>query len=103
MESQFGEKIRSLREHQGMFLRQVAPQLDMDTAQLSKIEKGQRQMKREQIPVIAQILKAEKDELLTLWLADQVYEIVQDENLALKAMQVAEEKIKYEMVSMKSI
>jgi transcriptional regulator with XRE-family HTH domain len=102
MESQFGEKIRSLREKQGLFLRQVAPQLDMDTAQLSKIEKGLRQMKREQIPVIAQILKADKDELLTLWLADQVYEVVQDENLALKAMQVAEEKIKYEKVKKKN-
>jgi transcriptional regulator with XRE-family HTH domain len=102
MESQFGEKIRSLRENLGLFLRQVAPQLDMDTAQLSKIEKGMRQMKREQIPVIAQILKADKDELLTLWLADQVYEVVQDENLALKAMQVAEEKIKYEKVKKKN-
>jgi transcriptional regulator with XRE-family HTH domain len=102
MESQFGEKIRSLRENQGLFLRQVAPLLDMDTAQLSKIEKGLRQMKREQIPVIAQILKADKNELLTLWLADQVYEVVQDENLALKAMQVAEEKIKYEKVKKKN-
>jgi transcriptional regulator with XRE-family HTH domain len=101
MESQFGEKIRTLRENQGLFLRQVAPLLDMDTAQLSKIEKGLRQMKREQIPVIAQILKADKDELLTLWLADQVYEVVQDENLALKAMQVAEEKIKYEKTKKK--
>ncbi len=101
MESQFGEKIRTLRENQGLFLRQVAPLLDMDTAQLSKIEKGLRQMKREQIPVIAQILKTDKDELLTLWLADQVYEVVQDENLALKAMQVAEEKIKYEKTKKK--
>lgn len=101
MESQFGEKIRTLRENQGLFLRQVAPLLDMDTAQLSKIEKGLRQMKREQIPVIAQILKADKDELLTLWLADQVYEVVQDENLALKAMQMAEEKIKYEKAKKK--
>lgn len=101
MESQFGEKIRTLRENQGLFLRQVAPLLDMDTAQLSKIEKGLRQMKREQIPIIAHILKADKDELLTLWLADQVYEVVQDENLALKAMQVAEEKIKYEKTKKK--
>lgn len=96
MESQFGEKIRTLRENQGLFLRQVAPQLDMDNAQLRKIEKGLRLMRREQIPVIAQILKADKDELLTLWLADQVYEVVQFENLALKAMKVAGEKIKYE-------
>ena len=52
-------------------------------------------MKKDIIPVIAGILKADKDELMTLWLADQVYDLVQDENLALKAMQVAEKKIKY--------
>lgn len=83
MKSQFGEKIRTLIEKQGLFLRQVAALLDMDTAQLSKIERGLRQMKREQTPIIAQILKADKDELLTLWLTDQVYEVVQDEKLAL--------------------
>ena len=92
MESQFGEKIRILREKQNLYLRQVASLLDMDTAQLSKIEKGLRQMKKEQIPLMAKILKANKDELITLWLADQVYELVQDENLALKAMQLAENK-----------
>ena len=95
MESQFGEKIRTLREQENLYLRQVAPLLNMDTAQLSKIEKGLRQMKKNQISIIAKILKADKDDLLALWLADQVYELVQDENLALEAMQIAENKIKY--------
>jgi HTH-type transcriptional regulator, competence development regulator len=95
MESQFGEKIRALREQQHLYLRQVAPLLEMDTAQLSKIEKGLRQLKREQIPTIANILKANEDELLTLWLADQIYAVVKDEKLANEAIQVTEEKIKF--------
>ncbi len=95
MESQFGEKIRALREKQHLYLRQVAPLLEMDTAQLSKIEKGLRQLKREQIPIIANILKADTDELLTLWLADQIYAVVKDEKLANEAMQATEEKIKF--------
>ena len=66
MESQFGEKIRALREQQHLYLRQVAPLLEMDTAQLSKIEKGQRQLKKEQIPLLAEILKAEKHQQKTL-------------------------------------
>ena len=93
MQSQFGEKIRTLREQQHLYLRQVAPLLEMDTAQLSKIEKGLRQLKREQIPIIAEILKASSDELMTLWLADQIYEVVKDEKMANQAMQVAEKKI----------
>lgn len=93
MESQFGEKIRALREQQHLYLRQVAPLLHMDTAQLSKIEKGLRQLKREQISTIAQILKVNEDELLTLWLSDQIYAVVKDEKLANEAIQVTEEKI----------
>jgi HTH-type transcriptional regulator, competence development regulator len=95
MESQFGEKIRALREQQHLYLRQVAPLLEMDTAQLSKIEKGLRQLRREQIPTIAHILNANEDELLTLWLSDQIYAVVKDEKLANEAIQIAEEKIKF--------
>ncbi len=93
MKNQFGEKIRTLRENQHLYLRQVAPLLEMDTAQLSKIEKGIRQLKREQIPIIAEILKTSNDELMTLWLADQIYEVVKDEKMANEAMQVAEKNI----------
>jgi transcriptional regulator with XRE-family HTH domain len=94
MNSQFGEKIRTLREKQHLYLRQVAPLLEMDTAQLSKIEKGIRQLKREQIPIIAEILKASSDELMTLWLADQIYAVVKDEKLALQALTVTEDEVK---------
>jgi len=93
MNSQFGEKLRTLREKQHLYLRQVAPLLEMDTAQLSKIEKGLRQLKREQIPIIAEILKASSDELMTRWVADQIYDVVKDEKMANEAMQVAEKKI----------
>jgi transcriptional regulator with XRE-family HTH domain len=46
MESQFGERIRTLRENQNLYLQQVAPLLEMDTAQLSKIEKVVRQLEK---------------------------------------------------------
>jgi transcriptional regulator with XRE-family HTH domain len=88
---QFGERIRELREKQHLYLRQVAPLLDMDTAQLSKIEKGKRQLKREQLSLIADILKVSYDELLTIWLADQIYTIVKDEDLASQAMKAAQQ------------
>ncbi|MBL7755346.1 MAG: helix-turn-helix transcriptional regulator [Chitinophagaceae bacterium] len=92
-ESQFGDKIRTHREKEHLYLRQVATLLEMDTAQLSKIEKGIRQLKREQIPIIASALKANSDELMTLWLADQIIDVTSGEDVALKAMQVAEKEI----------
>ena len=94
MKSQLGEKIRSLREKQNLYLRQVAPLLEMDTAQLSKIEKGLRQIKREQISILAGILKADKDELITLWLSDQLYDVLKDEKQADEAIKLVSRKLK---------
>ena len=62
---------------------------------LSKIERGDRKAKKEQVLHFAKILNTGKDELLTLWLADQVVEVVQDEDLALRAMQVAQDEVKF--------
>ena len=94
MANQFGDRVRQLREQQNLLLRQVAPLLEMDTPLLSKIERGERTAKKEQIGKLAEILKADKNELLTLWLADQVYDVVKDEDMAFRAMEAAEEKLK---------
>lgn len=97
MNSRFGNKIRTLREEQNLLLRQVASILEMDTAQLSKIERGERQAKKETVLKIALILKVSEKELLTLWLADQIYDVVKDDENALQAMMVAEDSVKYEI------
>ena len=93
MTTQFGDRIRELRINKNLLLRQVASKLDVDTSIISKIERGERPIKREQITVLAEILDADKIELLTLWLADQLYDVVKDEKLATEAMQVVEKKI----------
>jgi len=51
-----------------------------------------RQLKREQIPTIAHILKADVDEWLILWLSDQIYAVVKGGKLANEAIQVTEKK-----------
>jgi transcriptional regulator with XRE-family HTH domain len=57
MAAQLGERIRELRIKQNMLLRQLASKLDMDTSVISKIERGDRQLKKDQIPRIAQIVQ----------------------------------------------
>ena len=94
MVTQFGERIRALRIKQGLLLRQIASVMEMDTALLSKIERGERPIKREQIHMLAQALKADKEELLTLFLADQVMEVLKDEKLADEALKSVSKKIK---------
>lgn len=91
----FGVRIKQLREERGLLQKDIATKLDIDTPMLSKIERGERRAKKAQIFVFADILKVLPADLLTLWLADQVYEIVKDEDVALKAIQVAEEEVRY--------
>lgn len=94
-ENKFGELIRQLREQQNILQRQLAAYMDMDTAMLSKIENGSRKAKREQIPLFAKFLNANEKELSTLWLADQIYSLVKDEENAGEALKVAEQEVIY--------
>ncbi len=96
MANQFGVRLKQLRLEKNLLQRQVASALEIDTPMLSKIERGERKAKKEQVLVLAKLYKVNKEELLTIWLADQVVEVVQNEDFALKAMQVAENEVKYQ-------
>ena len=75
----FVEKIKQLRESQQLPQRQLAAILEIDTATYCKIERGDRKAKREQVVIIANILKISEDELLTLWLDKQIYSVLKYE------------------------
>lgn len=94
MSNQFGDKIRQLREQQNLLLRQVAPLLEIDSPQLSKIERGERMAKKELIPVFAKVFNISKDELQTLWLADQLFDVIQGEDMADEALKSVSKTIK---------
>ncbi|MDZ4786376.1 MAG: helix-turn-helix transcriptional regulator [bacterium] len=90
-----GEKIRELREARGLLLRQIAAELEVDPSLLSKIERGDKRPTRDQVVHLSKIFKMNEDELLVIYLSDRVVYELKDEQLALKAMQVAEKKISY--------
>ena len=84
-----------LREEKTLPLRTVAAYLDIDQAILSKIERGQRNASRELVPKLAGFFKTDENELMVLWLSENIYNKVSDEELALKAIKVAEDRILY--------
>ncbi len=88
-----GNRIKELRESQGLLQRQLSAQLEIDTPMFSKIERGERRAKRELVLKIAELLKADEQELLSLWLADQILEITTDEEQALQALKMATKDI----------
>ncbi len=85
-----GNKIRSLRDEQGVLQRQVAAYLEIDTPMFSKIERGNRRAKRSQVIQMATYFKVDEKEMLTLWLADKVLDALEGEDeLQLTAIETA--------------
>lgn len=84
-----GNKIRELRESKGILLRQLAAQLDMDTAILSKMERGERFFKKEDILSLSKMFNQDDNELLVLWLADRILKTINNEDYKAEALQLA--------------
>ena len=82
----FGNKIKALRKAKGLLLRQVAAKLDIDTATISKIEKGSRNATKAQVNRWALILEEDINELTALWLADKIYKLIKNEPMAMEAV-----------------
>lgn len=75
----FGNKIKELRDEQGLLQRQLAAFLEIDTPMYSKIERGDRRAKREQVIKLAEYLHQDEKEMLTLWLANKFIDAVEGE------------------------
>lgn len=71
---QFGDYIRKLRRQEGIPLRKVAAQLDIDPSTLGKIEKNTRNASVAQIEELSRIYKVSSEELNTLYLSDRLSE-----------------------------
>lgn len=95
--NKFGDLIRAKREEQDMLLRHLSAELDIDTAQLSKIERGERTAKREHVHQLIKIFKLNEANAISLWLADQVYAVVANEEQAMNALTTTIDTLKAEI------
>lgn len=75
----FAEKIRTTREALNLPQKRIAEYLHIDVPMYSRIERGERPAKREQVVSIANLLGIDEKELINLWLAEKVLNIVSDE------------------------
>jgi transcriptional regulator with XRE-family HTH domain len=91
-----GQKIREAREKQNLFLREVAAYLEVDTALISKVENGIRNLSREQVVKLAPFLNASEKELISLWLCDKIVRVVGSDNYAEHGMKKAANRLRRE-------
>ncbi len=90
-----GQTLRELRESKGLLLREVGAALSIDQTLLSKIEHNDRMPTKEQVNALSEFYKDKKNDVIIAWLSDKLVYEIQDEDLGLAAMKVAEQKIKY--------
>jgi transcriptional regulator with XRE-family HTH domain len=88
-----GLKLRELRESNGLVQRQIAAQLEVDTAYISKVENEEKPLSKIHITKLAHIFKIPEKELLKMWLADKIYEIIINEENALEVLKSVQKEI----------
>lgn len=93
MEISLSKRLKEIRLSSKLPQRKIAAELDIDTATYCKYEKGTMKISKPQLLKFAKFLSANEDELLTLWLADQVYNVVKDEEHADKALNIVAKKL----------
>ena len=91
----FANQIKKLREENNLLQRQLASALEIDTPMYSKIERGDRLANREQVVIIAKFLSTDENEVLSLWLADKVLDVMDGEKeLGGKVLEIANANLK---------
>lgn len=91
----FGEYIRLLRKQNKLTLTQLAAKLDLDSANLSKIENGKRDFDEKRLPKLAKVFKLNLTELRNEYITDQIGKYIYETNCTKQLLQVAEEKAAY--------
>lgn len=84
-----GSKLKELRENNGFVQRQIAAELEVDTAYISKVENEEKQLSKSHLKKISKFYKIPERELLTIWLSDKIIDLVKDEPTARESINLA--------------
>lgn len=95
MKKNFGAYIRRLRKGEGLTLTQMAAKLDMDSANLSKVENEKRMFDEKKLPKLAQIFELDLNELKTEFYSDKIARELYYQHCSSEILQAAEQKIEY--------
>lgn len=95
MKATFGEFIRFHRNKSGLTLTQLAAKLDLDSANLSKIENGIRAFDEKRLEKLAVVFKLDIEKVRNEFITDQIAKQIYELDCSSKLLKVAEEKAKY--------
>ena len=90
----FGERLKELREAKGYVQRQVAAELELDTAYISKMESNDKPASRSHLKKLSKLYSIPEAELLPLWIGEKILQVVQEEKYAIEALEIVLDKLK---------
>jgi Fic family protein len=96
MKPNFNTLIKVQRNKQKLLIRDVAAFLEIDSALVSRFEKGERIPTKEQLMKLIEVLKLKEKEAITSWLGAKIFKAYQYEDFIVEALHVAEEMFEYE-------
>lgn len=86
----FLDTIKKLREESNIPQRELAYLLNIDIPMYSRLERGERKVKREQVMALAKFYN--HDNLLALWAAEKVYNVLAEEEEPQKVLSIVSEQ-----------
>jgi len=95
MKETFGEYIKQLRTENGFTLTQLAAKLDLDSANLSKIENNKREFDERRLTLLSEVFNLNIDKLRTEFFSDLIAKKIYENNCDEETLILAEEKVAY--------
>lgn len=91
----FGEYIRKLRNDNGLTLTQLAAKLELDSANLSKIENSKREFDEKRLEKLAKAFGIDISTIKTEFFSDLFAKKIYANNCSMETLAVTEEKVVY--------
>ena len=88
-----GEKLKELQEARRLVQRQLTVDLQVDTAYISKMEYNEKPVSRTDWKKLSKIYSVSENELLPIWLADKVLQLVENKKYSVQALEMALNKV----------
>jgi len=89
-----GEKLKELRESKGLLQRQVAAELDVDTAYISKMENNDKSVSKSHLEALAKVYELTESELTPYWLGEKVLCVLKNNEHSIQALNLVLKNIK---------
>lgn len=89
----FTELLRLKREKLNIPQKRLAAILDIDTPMYSRIERGKRSIKKEQVIALAKVLEINEDDLVNIWFAERIYQLIKNEPMSIEILDLVKKQI----------